>query len=99
VRWVAAFDFPDVERDYEFVALRHTDEYPSTKDASYRAAGLTLRLANTKTIFEETHVERSTALHSHLRERAHISWDPLPVTASTSIACRGSPKKSHVTWG
>ena len=21
-------DFPDVERDYEFVALRHTDEYP-----------------------------------------------------------------------
>ena len=28
VRWVAKFDFPDFERDYEFVALRHADEYP-----------------------------------------------------------------------
>ena len=26
LRWVAAFTFPDFERDYEFVALRHPDE-------------------------------------------------------------------------
>src|SRR5271167_3280771 len=26
-RWVAQFPFPDYERDYEFVALRHPDEY------------------------------------------------------------------------
>ena len=28
VRWVAGFDFPDFERDYEFVSLRHPGEYP-----------------------------------------------------------------------
>ena len=28
VRWVASFDFPEFERDYEFVALRHPEEYP-----------------------------------------------------------------------
>src|ERR1017187_4505196 len=26
--WVKQFPFPDYERDYEFVALRHPDEYP-----------------------------------------------------------------------
>src|SRR5450759_3676744 len=28
VRWVAQFPFPDFEQDYEFVALRHAEEYP-----------------------------------------------------------------------
>lgn len=28
VRWVAGFEFPDRERDYEFVALCPADEYP-----------------------------------------------------------------------
>ena len=27
-RWVAGFEFPDFEQDYEFVSLRHPDEYP-----------------------------------------------------------------------
>ena len=26
--WVGRFPFPEFERDYEFVALRHPDEYP-----------------------------------------------------------------------
>ena len=28
VRWVAGFDFPEVTYEYEFVALRHPEEYP-----------------------------------------------------------------------
>jgi len=40
VRWVAAFDFPDVERDYEFVALRHTDEYPFNEGRIVSSRGL-----------------------------------------------------------
>ena len=28
VEWVAGFDFPDVEGDYRFVALRGDDRYP-----------------------------------------------------------------------
>jgi len=30
VRWVSTLDFPDRERDYLFVALRHPDEYKSS---------------------------------------------------------------------
>lgn len=29
--WVAGFDFPDFDRDYEFVALRHPGQYPITE--------------------------------------------------------------------
>ena len=28
VHWVATFSFPDFERDYEFVALKNSDDYP-----------------------------------------------------------------------
>jgi coenzyme F420-reducing hydrogenase alpha subunit len=28
VRWTSTLEFPDFEQDYEFVALRHPDEYP-----------------------------------------------------------------------
>ncbi len=28
IRWTAGFDFPDLSQDYEFVSLRHPDEYP-----------------------------------------------------------------------
>ena len=28
VAWAAGFEFPDLHRDYEFVALRHESEYP-----------------------------------------------------------------------
>ena len=27
-RWVAGFEFPEFERDYDMVALVHPDEYP-----------------------------------------------------------------------
>ena len=69
IRWVAAFDFPDCERDYEFVALRHTDEYPFNEGRIVSSRGLDITADEYEDHFEETHVERSTALHSRLRER------------------------------
>jgi coenzyme F420-reducing hydrogenase alpha subunit len=77
VRWVAAFDFPDVERDYEFVALRHTDEYPFNEGRIVSSRGLDITAGEYEDHFEETHVERSTALHSHLRERGAYLVGPL----------------------
>ena len=99
VRWVAAFDFPDVERDYEFVALRHADEYPFNEGRIISSRGLELRLANTKTTSKKPMSSVRQRCIRTCANGAHISSDPLPATASTSIACRGSPKKSHVTWG
>ena len=41
-RWVrrGAFDFPDFEQDYEFVALRHPDEYPLNEGRVVSSRGL-----------------------------------------------------------
>jgi len=68
VRWVAGFDFPDRERDYTFVALRHPDEYPFNEGRIVSNRGLNIAVADYDDHFEESHVERSTALHSRLRD-------------------------------
>jgi coenzyme F420-reducing hydrogenase alpha subunit len=69
VRWTASFDFPDRERDYEFVALRHPHEYPFNEGRIVSNRGLDILPAAYDDHFEETQVERSTALHSTIRER------------------------------
>jgi len=35
VHWVGTFPFPEFERDYEFVALRHPGEYPFNEAFDY----------------------------------------------------------------
>lgn len=77
IRWVASFDFPDCERDYEFVALRHDGEYPFNEGRIVSSRGLAITSHDYEDHFEETHVERSTALHSRLRERGSYLVGPL----------------------
>ena len=67
VRWTAGFDFPERERDYVFVALRHGGEYPFNEGSIVSSRGLDIAASEYDEHFEETHVERSTALHSRLR--------------------------------
>jgi coenzyme F420-reducing hydrogenase alpha subunit len=68
VRWVAGFEFPDRERDYTFVALRHPAEYPFNEGRIVSNGGLDIVPAEYDAHFEETHVPRSTALQSRLRD-------------------------------
>jgi coenzyme F420-reducing hydrogenase alpha subunit len=77
VRWVAGFDFPDRERDYEFVALRHAQEYPFNEGRIVSNRGLDIGAAEYDEHFEEIHVERSTALHSRVRGRGSYLCGPL----------------------
>ncbi len=77
VRWVASFDFPDNERDYELVALSHPDEYPFNEGRIISNRGLDITADAYDLHFEESHVERSTALHSRLRERGAYLVGPL----------------------
>jgi coenzyme F420-reducing hydrogenase alpha subunit len=77
VRWTASFDFPDRERDYEFVALRHADEYPFNEGHVVSNRGLDILPDAYDDHFEETHVERSTALHSRIRARGSYVCGPL----------------------
>jgi len=77
VRWTAGFDFPDRERDYAFVALRHADEYPLNEGRIVSSRGLDIAAAEYDEHFEETHVERSTALHSRLLDGGSYLTGPL----------------------
>jgi coenzyme F420-reducing hydrogenase alpha subunit len=77
VRWVATFPFPELERDYEFVALRHGGEYPLNEGRLVSNRGIDIAIADYETEFEERHVEHSTALHSVVKRRGPYLVGPL----------------------
>ncbi|MGD8475662.1 MAG: Ni/Fe hydrogenase subunit alpha [Burkholderiales bacterium] len=67
VSWVATFEFPDRERDYTFVALSHELEYPFNEGRIVSNKGLDIPVSEYDAYFEESHVQRSTALQSRMR--------------------------------
>jgi coenzyme F420-reducing hydrogenase alpha subunit len=77
VRWVAGLPFPDRERDYVFVSLRHPDEYPFNEGRIVSSTGLDIPVRGFDAAFEETHVARSTALHCRLRDGGSYLVGPL----------------------
>ncbi|AKJ68449.1 nickel-dependent hydrogenase large subunit [Pandoraea thiooxydans] len=77
VRWVATFPFPELERDYEFVALRHPDEYPFNEGRLVSNRDIDIGIDAYESEFEERHVRHSTALHSLLRRRGAYLVGPL----------------------
>jgi sulfhydrogenase subunit alpha len=68
VRWIAELPFPDFEQDYEFVALQDPDRYAIEDGTLVSSSGLRIGPAEYEEHFVESHVEHSTALHSHLRD-------------------------------
>lgn len=77
VRWAAGLDFPDFDRDYEFVALHHGGEYPMNEGRIVSSAGLDIDVGDYEAHFEERHVAHSTALHSALKERGAYFVGPM----------------------
>ncbi|HVO02387.1 MAG TPA: Ni/Fe hydrogenase subunit alpha [Candidatus Cybelea sp.] len=89
LRWTAGFEIPDYERDYEFVSLRHPDEYPFNEGHIVSTRGIDVAAAEYESEFEERHVAHSTALHSVTKRhgtnylvgpiaRYNINFDRLP---------------------
>ena len=77
VRWVAGFDFPDVSRDYELVALRHPTEYPFNRGRIVSSRGLDIPARQYEDHFAEIHVSHSTALQSRKRDGGSYMVGPL----------------------
>lgn len=77
VRWVAGFEFPDCERDYEFVALQHPTDYPFNEGRLVSNKGLDIGARDYDAHFEERHVPYSTALQSAIRGRGAYLVGPL----------------------
>ena len=77
VVWVAGFSFPDYEADYEFVALRHPDEYPLNAGRLVSNRGLDIPVRDYEDHFQEEHVPHSHALQSALKARGPYLVGPL----------------------
>ncbi len=77
VRWTGGLPFPQFERDYEFVALRHPDEYPFNEGRVVSSQGLDIAIRDFLTEFAEEHVPHSTALHAVVRKRGAYAVGPL----------------------
>lgn len=69
VRWVATFDFPEFEQEYEFVALRHSEEYPFNEGRLVSNRGLDIAVEAFDEQIIEEQVPHSNALHARLRGR------------------------------
>jgi sulfhydrogenase subunit alpha len=77
VRWTATLPFPDFEQDYEFVALRHPDEYAITEGRLVSNKGLDIAVSEYDDHFVEEHVAHANALRSTLKERGAYLAGPL----------------------
>jgi sulfhydrogenase subunit alpha len=62
--FVARFDFPNFETDYDSVSLRHDSEYPMNYGSVVSSKGLKIPVENYEAHFQERHLPQSTALHS-----------------------------------
>jgi sulfhydrogenase subunit alpha len=73
----ATFDFPDFERDYEYVSVCHPDEYPFNEGRIKSNKGLDIDISEFNERFQEIHVERSNALQVKIRARGAYHVGPL----------------------
>jgi sulfhydrogenase subunit alpha len=76
VRWVAGFEFPELELAPEFVALRHPRDYPLNDGQVVSQSGLDIPAADFEAHFTEEHLAHSTALHCRMNGRDIYSVGP-----------------------
>ncbi len=66
VKWVAGFEFPDVEPERVYMALAHPDEYPLNEGRLVSSRGLDVPVSAFEEHVREDHVAHSTALHARV---------------------------------
>lgn len=76
VRFTGTLPFPDFQRTYEYVSLRHPTEYPIEEGRLASSQGLDIAIPEYERNFEEEHVQHSNALHSKLKERGSYFVGP-----------------------
>jgi coenzyme F420-reducing hydrogenase alpha subunit len=76
-RLVGTFRFPKFEQDYEFVALRHPDEYPFNEGHVASNKGLDIPIRDYENHFFEEHMPYSSTLHSVYKDHGPYFVGPL----------------------
>lgn len=77
LRFVSTLTAPQLERDYEFVALRHAAEYPFNEGRIVSSDGIDIDPEEWPAYFEEFQVRHSTALHARAKGRGPYLTGPL----------------------
>jgi coenzyme F420-reducing hydrogenase alpha subunit len=77
IGFLARLEYPDFERDYEFVALKHEDEYPFNEGRIVSNKGLDIEVKEFEEHIIEEQVEYSNALHSRIKERGSYLVGPI----------------------
>ncbi len=77
IRWAGTLTFPEFTQDYEFVALRHPDEYPFNEGRLVSTNGLDIAVRDFEAHVVEEHVAHSNALHATLKARGPYFVGPL----------------------
>jgi coenzyme F420-reducing hydrogenase alpha subunit len=75
--WLATFEFPSFERDYELVSLRHPSEYPMNEGRLVSTKGLDIDVHDFGAHIHEEQVQHSTALHARILQRGSYQCGPL----------------------
>jgi sulfhydrogenase subunit alpha len=77
VKVTSTLEFPELETDYEFVALRSSGEYPFSGGRIVATSGLDIAIREYEFNFEERHIPHSNALHSVEKGRGAFQVGPL----------------------
>lgn len=75
--WVTSFEYPKLERDYEYVALHHPDEYPFCEGRLISSRGLNIDIREYEAHFTEEQAPYSSALRSRINGRGAYLCGPL----------------------
>ncbi|NFV80581.1 Ni/Fe hydrogenase subunit alpha [Magnetospirillum aberrantis] len=99
VALVGGFEFPDIQQDYNFMALRHPDEYAIHEGRLVTSQGLDIPVSAFLDHVEEEHVPWSNALHGYAKNgsahhvgplaRYNLNYDKLSDTARAAAAAAG----------
>lgn len=99
VKLVGGFEFPDIQQDYNFMALRHPDEYAIHEGRLVTSQGLDIAVSAFLDHVEEEHVAWSNALHGYAKNgsahhvgplaRYNLNYDKLSDTARAAATAAG----------
>jgi coenzyme F420-reducing hydrogenase alpha subunit len=88
VKLLGTLEYPDLEMDYDYVALRHPDEVALNEGQLATSRGLDIPISQFFDYFEERHEPHSNALHGRLKSggtylvgplaRLNVNWDLYP---------------------
>jgi sulfhydrogenase subunit alpha len=76
-KWSVTLPYPELEIDYDFVAIHHPEEYGVIHGEIWSSKGSHVSVAEYETRYIEEHIRHSNALHSRTQSGEHYMVGPL----------------------